>query len=44
MSLKVNSNTNTDFNVSNLASGTYFVKVFDRTKSILSTLKFTVIN
>ena len=44
MSLKVNSNTNTDFNVSNLASGTYFVKVFDKNKSILSTLKFTVIN
>jgi hypothetical protein len=44
MSIKINPNTNVDFNVSGLNNGTYFVKVFNRNNSILSTLKFTVIN
>jgi uncharacterized protein YfaS (alpha-2-macroglobulin family) len=44
MELNINSNINTDLNISNLSSGTYFIKISNKNNNVLSTLKFNIIN
>ncbi len=44
MNFKINSNIETAIDLSNLSSGTYFIKVLNQNNTILSTIKFSLIN